>query len=203
VTAMTRSTRCSARSLARLPRSSARRRPRTRAAETSSITESNPKLVRASEPAMRPAVTATPASISIHPIENCSRRMARRCSPGPGSAPGTLAMPVMGRHRRPSAGHRGCDRPARWCGRGPTAAASCLIIQRGPGPGFAGPLPGAHYRVAGSGIGGCAMRPGSVAPSARSGLYPMLSITPRICAWYRRSVSVTRPVRLPKISADR
>ena len=61
-----------------LPVLPAERRPRTRVAETSSMTESKPKLVRASEAAMMPAVTATPASISIHPMENCSRRTARR-----------------------------------------------------------------------------------------------------------------------------
>ena len=41
------------------------------------MTELKPKLVRAREPATMPAVIAAPASISIHPIENCSRRTAR------------------------------------------------------------------------------------------------------------------------------
>ena len=49
-----------------------------RGAETGSITESKPKLVRASDPATMPAVTATPASISIQATENCSSRMACR-----------------------------------------------------------------------------------------------------------------------------
>jgi hypothetical protein len=40
------------------------------------MTASKPKLVRASDPAAMPAVTATPAAISIHPIENCSSRTA-------------------------------------------------------------------------------------------------------------------------------
>lgn len=42
------------------------------------MTESKPKLVRAREPAVMPAVTATPASMNIHATENCSSRMACR-----------------------------------------------------------------------------------------------------------------------------